>query len=88
MNRHRESSILHLWPKDFSIVGTSTSNVRVECHHGRNTKYSLVMCKNLESSIKTLLNPCDPLHKFILCHVYSGRKQDYLNVSSKMCPIV
>ena len=71
-------------PKTF-LVGPSTSNVRVECHHGRNTKYSLgCYVQEFTELEKTWLNPYDPLHKFILWHVYSGRMQDDLDVYCKV----
>jgi len=71
-------------PKTF-LIGPSTSNVRVECHHGRNTKYSLgIYVQEFTELEKIWLNPYDPLHKFILWHVYSNRMQVDLDMYSEV----
>ena len=60
--------------------GTSTANVRVECHHGRVTKKALGAYKQEFIELESIwLNPYDPLHRFILWHVYGQRMQDEMD---------
>ena len=60
--------------------GTSTANVRVESHNGRVTKKALGAYRQEFIELESIwLNPYDPLHRFILWHVYGQRMQDEMD---------
>jgi transposase-like protein len=63
------------------LKGPSTANVRVEVHHGRVTKKALAVYRQCFSNWEeTWLNAYDPLHRFLLWHVFAVRIQEDMSV--------
>jgi hypothetical protein len=61
-------------------IGSSHDNVRVESHHGRVTlKVTSLYFSFFARYESTWFNTYDPLHKFVLWHVFSHRMQQDLD---------
>jgi hypothetical protein len=67
------------------LTGPSTANVRVEVHHGRVTKKVLTTYRQFFILWgKTWLRAHDPLHRFLLWHVFAVRIQEDMDQYRKV----